>query len=93
MKPVKLYWKMINSNAMECYIRRNGSFYGFLRVNKSPPRCQRKGALTQYYIESLIPGPNHIYCDPQAGLKAAKSKARTIVEMMLADLSGITLAE
>lgn len=92
MKPVKLYWKIINRNAMECYVRRNGSFYGFIRVNKSPPSCQRKGALTQYYIESLIPGPNH-YSHPQAGLKTAKAYARTVVERMLADLSGITLAE
>ena len=93
MKPVKLYWKIINRNAMECYVRRNGSFYGFIRVNKSPPSCQRKGELTLYYIESLIPGPNHIYSDQQAGLKTAKAYARTVVERMLADLRGITLAE
>ena len=93
MKPVKLYWKIINRNAMECYVRRNGSFYGFIRVNKSHPSIQRKGALTLYYIESLIPGPNYTHGNHYSGQKAAKAYARTVVERMLADLSGITLAE
>lgn len=89
MKPVKLYWTT-HQNDLECYIRRNGRFYGFVSVKK----CinQVPGMPVKYYFKPLIPGGADHDCNPVYGLKAAKAHARRIVETMLADLNGVALA-
>jgi hypothetical protein len=92
MKPVKLYWTY-HENDIECYIRRNGRFYGFVSIKACDADCQPKGQAKFYYFEPLIPGGGMDHdTNPVQGLKAAKAHARTIVETMLADLNGVTLA-
>lgn len=87
--PVKLYWTT-HKNDRECYIRRNGRFYGLVSVKKCTH--QVPGGQMKYYFKPLIPGGLDHDCNPVAGLKAARAHARMIAETMLADLNGVTLA-